>query len=81
MFNYQSSNSFLRKFIYYLKNILNHNLTERRNVLAEGVNTLSALGNKLSNKDLNKLPILSFLLQLKENNFKIKNLDLRNIIT
>ena len=36
---------------------------------------------ELSNKDLNKLPILSFLLQLKENNFKIKNLDLRNIIT
>lgn len=63
------------------KNILNHNLTERSNVLAEGVNTLSALGNKLSNKDLNKLPILSFLLQLRENNFKIKNLDLRNIIT
>ena len=42
------------------KNILNHNLTERKNLLAEGVNTLSALGNKLSNQDLKKLPILSF---------------------
>ena len=63
------------------KNILNHDQTDRKNILAEGVNTLSALGNKLSTQDLNKLPILSFLLQLKENNFKIKNFDPSNIIT
>ena len=63
------------------KNILNHNPSERKNILVEGVNTLSALGNKLSTKDLNKLPILSFLLQLKENNFKTKSFDMRNILT
>tara|TARA_B100001939_G_scaffold201602_1_gene173210 strand:+ start:227 stop:1177 length:951 start_codon:yes stop_codon:yes gene_type:complete len=63
------------------KNILKHNLNERKNLLAEGVNTLSALGNKLSNQDLKKLPILSFLLQLKDNNFKIKHFDPKKIIT
>ena len=63
------------------KNILNNNPDERKKILAEGVNTLSALANKLSTKDLNKLPILSFLLHLKENNFKIKNFDTSNIIT
>ena len=61
------------------KNILKHNLNERKNLLAEGVNTLSALRYSCQIR-FKKLPILSFLLQLKDNNFKIKHFDPRKLL-